>query len=312
VTAPNPTDRRVLFGLGLDATTDRADALLHRAEQADRGGLDVVTVADHPWSARELDAYAAVGMILGRTRAVTAAVNVTNTPNRPAPVLARTLSTLSALSGGRVVLGIGAGGSYPAIRALGLEPLGPAAAVGAMEEAILVVRALTGGGEPVSFTGAHYRLDEMVPAETPTPPIWTGSVGPRSLAVTGRLADGWIPGHGADWHSARVAGSRPVIDRAAVAAGRDPAEIRTVHNLPGRITADPLPATRDGAGRWLGGSVGQWVEELTSAVLEHRAGGFLLFPVEDGTPADVVVGRWAEEIAPAVREAVGQAADVVG
>jgi alkanesulfonate monooxygenase SsuD/methylene tetrahydromethanopterin reductase-like flavin-dependent oxidoreductase (luciferase family) len=218
-------------------------------------------------------------------------------------VLARTLGTLSALSGGRVVLGIGAGGSYPAIRALGLEPLGPAAAVRAMEEAILVVRALTGGGEPVTFAGEHYRLDAMVPVATPTPPIWTGSVGPRSLAVTGRLADGWIPGHAADWRSARVAQSRPLVDAAAAAAGRDPADVRTVHNLPGRITADPLPATRDADGRWVGGSVAQWVEELTSAVLEHRAGGFLLFRVDDGTPADVVVGRWAEEIAPAVRSA---------
>jgi alkanesulfonate monooxygenase SsuD/methylene tetrahydromethanopterin reductase-like flavin-dependent oxidoreductase (luciferase family) len=305
VTAPNPTDRRVLFGLGLDATTDHAGTLLRQAEQADRAGLDLVTVADHPWNARELDAYAALGMILGRTGAVSAAVNVTNLPNRPAPVLARTLSTLSTLSGGRVVFGIGAGGSYPAIRALGLEPLGPAAAVRAMEEAIHVVRALTGGGEPVSVTGEHFRLDRMVPADAPTPPIWTGSVGPRSLAVTGRLADGWIPGHGADWLSARVAESRPVVDAAAVAAGRDPADVRTVHNLPGRITADPLPATRDGEGRWIGGSVGQWVEELTSAVLEHRAGGFLLFPVDDGTPAEVVAGRWAEEVAPAVREAVG-------
>jgi alkanesulfonate monooxygenase SsuD/methylene tetrahydromethanopterin reductase-like flavin-dependent oxidoreductase (luciferase family) len=314
VTAPNPTDRRVLFGLGLDAATDRADALLRRAEQADRAGLDVVTVADHPWSAGELDAYATLGMLLGRTAAVSAAVNVTNLPNRPAPVLARTLSTLSTLSGRRVVLGIGAGGSYPAIRALGLEPLGPAAAVRAMEEAILVVRALTGGGAPVSFTGEHFRLDRMVPADAPTPPIWTGSVGPRSLAVTGRLADGWIPGHAADWLSARVAESRPVVDAAAVAAGRVPADVRTVHNLPGRITADPLPKTRDGEGRWIGGSVGQWVEELTSAVLEHRAGGFLLFPAGDGTPTDVVVGRWAEEVAPAVREAVGTvpAADSAG
>jgi alkanesulfonate monooxygenase SsuD/methylene tetrahydromethanopterin reductase-like flavin-dependent oxidoreductase (luciferase family) len=151
----------------------------------------------------------------------------------------------------------------------------------------------------------------MVPATTPTPSIWTGSVGPRSLAVTGRLADGWIPGRAADWLSARVAESRPVVDAAAEAAGRDPSDVRTVHNLPGRITADPLPATRDGDGRWLGGSVAQWVEELTPAVLEHRAGGFLLFQVDDGTPADVVVGRWAEEIAPAVRAAVAREAGLV-
>lgn len=100
-----------------------------------------------------------------------------------------------------------------------------------------------------------------------------------------------------------MAESRPVIDVAAVSAGRDPAEIRTVHNLPGRSTGSPLAATRDEAGRWIGGSVQQWVEELTEAVLGHRAGGFVLFPVEDGTADDVVLGRWAEEIAPAVREA---------
>jgi alkanesulfonate monooxygenase SsuD/methylene tetrahydromethanopterin reductase-like flavin-dependent oxidoreductase (luciferase family) len=307
VTVPTPTGPRVLFGLGLDAATDRAAALLRRAEQADRTGLDLVTVADHPWSAGELDAYATLGMVLGRTGRVGVAANVTNTPGRPAPVLARTLSTLATLSGGRVVLGIGAGGSYPAVRALGLDPLDPGAAVRAMEEAILVVRALTGGGGPVSFAGRHHRLDGMTPAAAATPPIWTGSVGPRSLAVTGRLADGWIPGHAADWLSDRVARSRPVIDAAAAAAGRDPGAIRTVHNLPGRITADPLPATRDADGRWVGGSAGQWVEELTSAVLEHRAGGFLLFPAADGTPAEVVVGRWAEEVAPAVREAVQEA-----
>jgi alkanesulfonate monooxygenase SsuD/methylene tetrahydromethanopterin reductase-like flavin-dependent oxidoreductase (luciferase family) len=304
VTPPNFADRRVLFGLGLDAVPTRADALLRQAVQADRAALDLLTVADHPWNAGELDAYAALGMILGRTTTVTAAVNVTNTPNRPAPVLARTLSTLSTLSGGRVVYGVGAGGSYPAIRALGLEVQEPGVALRAMEEAILVVRALTGGGEPVDFAGEHYRLDRMAPADAPTPPIWTGSVARRSLAVTGRLADGWIPGHGADWVSDRVARSRPVVDEAAAAAGRDPAEIRTVHNLPGRITAEPLPATRGDDGRWVGGSVGQWVEELTSAVLEHRAGGFILFRADDGTPPDVVVGRWAEEIAPAVREAV--------
>jgi hypothetical protein len=120
------------------------------------------------------------------------------------------------------------------------------------------------------------------------------------------MADGWIPGHGADWRSDRVVRSRPLIDEAAVAAGRDPADVVTVHNLAGRITTEPLPATRDATGRWIGGSVAQWVEELTEAVLEHRAGGFLLFPTSDGTPVDVTVARWAREVAPAVREAVGQ------
>lgn len=298
------TTNRVRFGLGLDGAAHRTAHLLDHAVRADRDGLDVVTVADHPWSEQEVDAYAALGVVLGRTRRVTGAVNVTNTPSRPAPVLARTLAALSALSGGRVVLGIGAGGAHPPVTGLGVERLSPAAAVRQMAEAITVVRALTGGGGPVHLDGEFYRVDGLRPAAAATPPVWTGSLGPASLAVTGRLADGWIPGHAADWRSERVARSRPLIDEAAVAAGRDPADVVTIHNLPGRITATPLPTTRDGAGRWLGGSVGQWVEELTGAVLAHRAGGFLLFPTPDGTPADVVLGRWAQEIAPAVREAV--------
>lgn len=68
--------------------------------------------------------------------------------------------------------------------------LSPAQAVRAMAEASIVVRALSGGGEPVTFDGEFYQITDLVPAQVPAPPIWTGSVGPTSRAVTGRLADG--------------------------------------------------------------------------------------------------------------------------
>ncbi|MDX3248537.1 LLM class flavin-dependent oxidoreductase, partial [Streptomyces sp. ME18-1-4] len=187
---------------------------------------------------------------------------------------------------------------------LGLPKLGPGAAVRALEEAITLVRLLGGGGEPVTFEGEFYQVRDLEPTNVEVPPVWTGAVGPKSLAVTGRVADGWIPGHAADWLSARYRESRPVIDEAALTAGRQPGDVATVYNLPGVITATASAAPRDHEGRWRGGSVGQWVEELTGAVLEFGASGFVHFRVEDGTPADVTLGRWAEEIAPAVREAV--------
>jgi alkanesulfonate monooxygenase SsuD/methylene tetrahydromethanopterin reductase-like flavin-dependent oxidoreductase (luciferase family) len=285
----------VWFGLSLDGVAGDAKALLDRARRADDDGLDLVTIADHPWLGDKADAYATLGVVLGATTRLTGAVNVTNLPNRPAPVLARTVTALSALSGGRVVLGLGAGGSYPQIARLGLEVLTPAQAVRAFAEAITVIRALSGGGPPVTIEGEFVRVRDLAPSPVPTPPIWTGSVGPASLAVTGRLADGWIPGHAADWRSARVATSRPVIDEAAVAAGRDPRQIATVYNLPGRITATPLPATRDGDGRWIGGSVRQWADELATAVHSYGAGGFVFFG--DDASAD----RWSREVVPAVR-----------
>jgi hypothetical protein len=80
----------------------------------------------------------------------------------------------------------------------------------------------------------------------------------------------------------------------------------TVFNFPGHITDRPAAATRDRAGRWTGGSVVQWVEELTGAVLEHGASGFTLFSPGGGTTDAVSLGRWANEVAPAVREAIAK------
>ncbi len=291
-----------IFGVGLDQAVSRTDALFRHAKLADDHGLDVVSMSDHPYFGDRLDPYATLGVLLGRTSTVAGLANVTNAI-RTAPMLARTVTTLSELSGGRIVLGMGAGGSWDDIARMGVTPPGPAAAVRAFAEAMTVVRLLSGGGDPVTFDGEFYRLTDLAPATAPTPPIWTGSVGPRSLAVTGRLADGWLPGHAADWLSPRYRESRPIVDEAAAAAGRRPEDVATIYNFPGRITATPLPATRHN-GRWIGGDVNQWVEELTSAVLTHKAGGFILFPVDDGTSRDVTFGRWAQEIAPAVRDAV--------
>ncbi|MEU6748594.1 LLM class flavin-dependent oxidoreductase [Spirillospora sp. NPDC046719] len=298
--------QEVVFGFGAHSTIDEGPALMRKVQRADRDGLDIFSLSDHPYIGARLDAYATIGFLLGRTDRIAGFANVTNLPTRPAPMLARAVTTLSALSGGRVVLGMGAGGLWDRIADMGVPRLAPADAVDAFEEAIVLVRKLSGGGEPVTHEGRHYRVSEIEPAPVDAPPVWTGSVGRRSLAATGRVADGWIPGHAADWLSERYRTSRPVIDEAAAAAGRDPAEVRTVFNLPGRITDRPLAATRDGDGRWIGGSAGQWVEELTGAVLEHGASGFILFSPKGGTQDEVSLGRWAGEVVPAVREAVAK------
>ncbi|GAA3204317.1 LLM class flavin-dependent oxidoreductase [Nonomuraea roseoviolacea] len=294
----------VVFGFGAHSGIHEAPELLRMAQQADRDGLDIFSLSDHPYIGGRLDAYAALGFILGRTSRIAGFANVTNLPTRPAPMLARTVTSLSALSDGRVVLGMGAGGLWDRISDMGVPRLSPGDAVDAFEEAIVLVKKLSGGGPPVTFQGRHYQVNEIEPAPVPAPPVWTGSNGPRSLAATGRVADGWLPGHAADWRSERYRTSRPIIDEAAAAVGRDPREIRTVYNFPGRITDRPLPATRDRDGRWVGGSVGQWVEELTEAVLEHDAAGFILFATDHGAQDLLTLGRWAGEIVPAVREAV--------
>ena len=300
----------IVFGFGMHSDVGDGPELLRMAERADRDGLDLFSLSDHPYIGARLDAYAALGFILGRTQNLAGFANVTNVPTRPPAMLARTVTSLSALSDGRVVLGMGAGGLWDRIAAMGVQRLDPAEAVEAFEEAIVLVKALSGGGELVTYQGRHYQVDQIEPAPVAAPPVWTGSVGPKSLAATGRVADGWIPGHAADWLSERYRTSRPIIDEAAAAVGRDPREVRTIFNFPGRITEQPLAATRDDAGRWIGGSPEQWVEELTGAVLEHGASGFMLFSPRGGGTDEVTLSRWATEVAPVVREAVAKEAMV--
>ncbi|GLW35358.1 LLM class flavin-dependent oxidoreductase [Actinoplanes regularis] len=296
----------IIFGFGAHSGIDDIPQLLRAAQQADQDGLDIVSLSDHPYIGQRVDAYAALGFILGSTRHISGLANVTNLPTRPAPMLARMVTSLSALSGGRIVLGMGAGGLWDRVADMGVPRLTPGDAVDAFEEAIVLVKALSNGGSPVTYHGKYYQVHQIEPAPVAPPPVWTGSVGRKSLAATGRVADGWIPGHAADWLSERYRTSRLVIDEAAISAGRDPNEIRTVYNLPGRITEQPLPATRDRDGRWLGGSIKQWVEELTAAVLEHGASGFTLFAADHGAADLTQLARWAREVVPSVREAIAK------
>ncbi|TGA90318.1 LLM class flavin-dependent oxidoreductase, partial [Streptomyces palmae] len=101
--------RKAVFGFGTHTGIDDAAELLRATQQADRDGLDLFSLSDHPYFGGRLDAYATLGFVLGRTRHIAGFANVTNLPNRPAPMLARMVTSLSALSEGRVVLGMGAG-----------------------------------------------------------------------------------------------------------------------------------------------------------------------------------------------------------
>jgi alkanesulfonate monooxygenase SsuD/methylene tetrahydromethanopterin reductase-like flavin-dependent oxidoreductase (luciferase family) len=298
------SNRNVLFGLGLESGVHQVSEMLDHARVADEACLDLFNVGDHPYFAERVDAYAALGFVLGATRNITGSVICTNLLSRPAPILARTITGLSAISRGRVVLVLGAGGMWEEIVALGIPRLSPGARIRALEEAIVVVRALSGGGDPVTFDGEFYHVTGLTPADAPTPPIWVGTGGPKGLAVTGRHADGWIPPHAADWRSAVVAESRPIIDEAAASAGRDPADVGTVYLVSGRITRDPLLQTRDDEGRWIGGGVKQWVEELTLAVLDHDAAAFNYLVRPGESLSETTVDYWTHEVVPGVREAI--------
>ncbi|RDI63071.1 LLM class flavin-dependent oxidoreductase [Nocardia pseudobrasiliensis] len=301
-------NRKVLFGLGLENGIHQVRDMHRHARGADEAGLDFFSLSDHPTAADRVDAYATLGFVLGATSTISGGVICTNLFSRPAPMLARTIAGLSAHSGDRAILVLGANGSPSEVDPLGIPRLSPGARIRCLEEAIIVVRALTGGGEPVTFDGEFYQVTALMPTPSPTPPIWVGVGGPKGLAVTGRRADGWIPPHAADWRSELVASARPIIEEAAVSAGRQPNDVGTVYLVAGPVTRDPVPPsqTRDAGGRWAGGGVQQWVEELTFAVLEGGATGFNYLVRPGESHDDTSLRRWTDEVVPAVRAAIAE------
>jgi alkanesulfonate monooxygenase SsuD/methylene tetrahydromethanopterin reductase-like flavin-dependent oxidoreductase (luciferase family) len=84
--------QEVVFGFGAHSGLDEVPELLRMAQQADRDGLDIFSLSDHPYLGGRVDAYAAVGFVLGGTRRLAGFANVTNLPLRPPPMLARTVT----------------------------------------------------------------------------------------------------------------------------------------------------------------------------------------------------------------------------
>jgi len=223
--------------------------------------------------------------------------DVANLQLRPAPMLAKAAASLDVISGGRIELGLGAGGFPEAVQAMGGPVRNAAERVDALEEAIELMRRMWSGSPSVSFDGEHYSLKGHKPGPPPAHriEIWLGALGPRMLRLTGSAADGWIPSLSYVPPDKAVTMNER-IDDAAEAAHRDPAEIRRAYNVMGSIGVDDAPG--------LTGASKQWVENLTSYVLDAGMDTFLFWPTSDDRSSQFEL--FGHEVAPAVREAVAR------
>ena len=213
---------------------------LELAKIADELGFDLLGVQDHPYQRRFYDTWTLLTAIAMRTERITVFPDVANVPLRPPAMLAKAAATLDILSGGRLELGLGAGGFWDAIKAYGGPVRTPGESVSALEEAIQVIRLLWSGQHGIRFDGKFYSLAGAHSGPVPAHPIgiWLGGYKPRMLSVIGRLADGWVPSYGYLKAPDLLEGNRR-IDEAAVAAGRDPRTIRRVLNA-GYLDAETL------------------------------------------------------------------------
>jgi alkanesulfonate monooxygenase SsuD/methylene tetrahydromethanopterin reductase-like flavin-dependent oxidoreductase (luciferase family) len=119
---------------------------------------------------------------------------VLGVPYRQPVLLAKMAETLDRLSGGRLILGLGAGSGEREFQAMGLPDSTVRSRVDALEEAINIVTSLW--EKPgVTYEGERYvtRDARIEPRPDHRVPIWLGTSGPRGLALVGKRADGWNP-----------------------------------------------------------------------------------------------------------------------
>jgi len=279
--------REIQFGVFVIPATMNPTRALDVASIADEVGFDLIGVQDHPYQWRFFDTMTLLTAMAMRTHRITLFPDVASLPMRPPAVLAKAAASIDVLSGGRFELGLGAGGFWEAIKAMGGSVRTPGESVSAVEEAIQVTRRMWSGERNLKFDGRFYQLSGVNAGPKPAHDmgIWLGAYRPRMLGITGRLADGWVPSLGyLKPEDLTTANER--IDEAARAAGRDPKSIRRVLNYGYPVDTD-TPDT------------------LASLVLEHGMDSFLVS--EDGDEPRDHLSRFMSEVAPRVREKVAEA-----
>lgn len=259
---------------------------------AEELGLDLIGIQDHPYQRRFLDTFSLLADLLARTERIRMFPDVANLPLRGPSMIAKAAASMDVMSGGRFELGIGAGGFWDAIVGMGGPRRSPADAVDALVEAVTVIRQLWSGDRGLTYDGAHYHLAGVHsgPAPAHDVGIWVGGYGPRMLRVVGQHADGWVPS-APYLPPDQLFDKHAIIDEAAEEAGRDPATIRRVYNVQGRISDGPVR-------EWLHGDQDHWVEELRALHQEHRMDALVFWPEGEGPEGQL---RAFAEVAFAVR-----------
>ena len=267
--------RPLRVGVQLPEVERRVDwpDLVRMARTAEDGGLDSLWLGDHllydlpggitrgPW-----EVWTSLAALAAVTSRVELGPLVASTGFHAPPMLAKMAATVDGVSGGRLVLGLGAGWNEREYAAYGF-PFDHR--ISRFEEAFTVIRTLLRAGR-CDFHGRYYDVDDCVldprPVRPGGPPLMLGSTGPRMLRIGLPHVDQWNV-----WWSdygnapAQFAALRERVEAAAADAGRAPGEVGA--------TAAVLVQLAGGAGRVMGDSAYKTavtpVPGVPAAIAEH-------------------------------------------
>ncbi len=279
--------------IGIQPGVDPVTEALH-AEQL---GFDVVTLHGDVLHGNNpsFELWTLLCWVAAHTTSIRVAPVVLALPHRHPAVQAKMAETLDRLSGGRLILVLGAGGpmNEPAYRALGRASRSPREKVQALEEAVDLLRGLW-SASGFSYPGQHFRTEgaTIEPKPGHAVPIWLGVFGDQMLDLVGRKADGWLPTY-QFLEPEQAYRKLEHIRRVAEQAGRNPDGITFGYNVPIQVSEGAV------TNRWrIAGSTRKVAGQLAT-IARHGFTFLNVWPVGEAT---MQRERLARDVLPAVRD----------
>lgn len=283
------------FGVTVIPSASPRSDPVGEAVHAEEAGFDLVTVWDHLHGEHpSYETWTLLTWMAASTSRIGLGTNVLGLPYRAPAVVAKMAESLDRLSGGRFVLGLGAGGNDREFEGFGVPVRTPKEKIDALAEALSVIQGIWSEGS-FTFQGRFYAVREA--AVEPKPeraiPVWLGTYGPRGLELVGRMADGWLPSmpYLSPAEAARRLGRiRAIAER----AGRDPDALTFAYNVPVRVGGPP-PEDPD---RQVAGEAAAVAERLAELVRMGFTCLNLMLSGDRAAQRELL----AREVLPAVRE----------
>jgi probable F420-dependent oxidoreductase len=276
------------FNLPVSGPMASAEVMASIAQLGESLGFDYLTLTDHvalpdtstpgyPYSTtgefytpdpgHRVEQLTTAAWVAAKTSKIRLVLAVMVVPHRPAVVTSKMLATIDVLSGGRLVVGIGAGWLKVELDAVSTTKFAERGAV--TDEYMDAMRVIWTQDKPV-FHGKYVNIDGLLtdpkPIQKPHPPIWVGGESGPSMRRAARIGDAWYPIGSNNAHLLdtlpRLTAGIARIREMTKAAGRDPAAMGVVYRV--KRHGQPAPAATDGNRKLFIGTVADTIEDIAA------------------------------------------------